>query len=85
MDMGGNVIEWCRDWYDPSYYKNSPKENPEGPANGSQKVMRGGGWGQPRQVCRSGYRDKERPHDTDGDFGFRCVIEIEGIIKKSSN
>ncbi|MCE1249089.1 MAG: SUMF1/EgtB/PvdO family nonheme iron enzyme [Firmicutes bacterium] len=84
-DMGGNVIEWCYDWYDPSYYKSSPGENPSGPPSGTQKVMRGGGWGQPRQVCRSGYRDKERPHDTDGDFGFRCVIEIEGIIKKSSN
>jgi len=84
MDMGGNVIEWCRDWFDPGYYGNSPYKDPMGPKSGAQKVMRGGGWGQPGQVCRSTYRDRERPEDVDGDFGFRCVIEIEGEIKNIS-
>lgn len=77
MDMGGNVIEWCRDLYDPKYYEKSSWKNPLS-LEGTQRVMRGGGWGQPRQVCRSGYRDRERPEDVDGDFGFRCVVEIEG-------
>ena len=77
MDMGGNVIEWCRDFYDPKFYEKSPLKNPLS-LEGTQRVMRGGGWGQPRQVCRSGYRDRERPEDVDGDFGFRCVVEIEG-------
>ena len=33
-DMHGNVAEWCSDWYDPDYYKNSPKEDPQGPGQG---------------------------------------------------
>lgn len=77
MDMGGNVIEWCRDWFDPHYYKSSPVIDPTGPGEGTQRSMRGGGWGQPRQVCRSSYRDRERPGDVDGDFGFRCVVELK--------
>ena len=33
--------EWVNDWYDPNYYKVSPKNNPRGPEQGSM-VMRGG-------------------------------------------
>jgi len=41
-DMTGNVWEWVSDWYDEDYYKNSPKNNPQGPGSGNIKVLRGG-------------------------------------------
>jgi len=41
-DMSGNVFEWVNDWYGGEYYKESPKNNPAGPARGSGRVYRGG-------------------------------------------
>jgi len=41
-DMDGNVWEWLWDFYSSSYYRVSPSDNPEGPATGPYRVMRGG-------------------------------------------
>ena len=41
MDMAGNVSEWVSDWYDAEYYKVSPTENPQGPATGQIKTIKG--------------------------------------------
>ena len=42
--MSGGVWEWTSDWYDAEYYRESPAENPRGPAEGVAKVLRGGSW-----------------------------------------
>jgi formylglycine-generating enzyme required for sulfatase activity len=42
--MNGCVWEWTRDWYDRDYYRHAPTNDPEGPAEGQEKVMRGGSW-----------------------------------------
>src|SRR5207302_1481786 len=52
-DMHGNVWEWCSDWFDEDYYKNSPRKDPRGPDIGEYRVMRGGSWNFDLRLCRS--------------------------------
>jgi formylglycine-generating enzyme required for sulfatase activity len=42
--VNGGVWEWTRDWYDRDGYRHSPQGDPEGPAAGEEKVLRGGSW-----------------------------------------
>ena len=71
--MHGNVAEWCQDWYDDEYYANSPTDDPTGPATGSFRVLRGGGWGSGAGFCRSALRYGYAPGYRDVNLGFRVA------------
>jgi sulfatase modifying factor 1 len=77
-DMHGNVLQWCNDIYDKTYYKNSPDTNPHGPAKGKEYVLRGGSWKAGAEELRSSYRLGGAGGFSDAclardDIGFRCV------------
>jgi len=74
-DMHGNVAEWCRDYYSPTYYNESPAVDPQGPATGEKRVVRGGSWATPASRCRSAARWSELPDTRRDDLGFRIVTE----------
>ncbi len=72
-DMAGNVWEWCWDLHGSSYYGSSPGTDPTGPgpATGSNRVGRGGGWNSYARNCRSAYRSNSAPLGRGDDLGFR--------------
>jgi formylglycine-generating enzyme required for sulfatase activity len=78
FDMHGNVWEWCADWLQSDYYKQSPKRDPRGPATGRYRVLRGGSWRNHAVTCRAGYRNGLAPRLKDSATGFRVVLEVEG-------
>jgi formylglycine-generating enzyme required for sulfatase activity len=70
-DMSGNVAEWCQDWYSP--YSGGTALDPQGPATGSAKTLRGGLYFRPSSYCRSAWRNGLSP-DLKGAGGFRVVL-----------
>jgi eukaryotic-like serine/threonine-protein kinase len=72
LDMGGNVWQWVKDWYDANYYASSPSSNPQGPSSGTYRVLRGGSWSLPADGVRSAIRNRSTPTDDDLNVGFRC-------------
>jgi len=80
-DMSGNVAEWCNDWYGAKYYQTSVlfydnafhSTDPTGPSTGRERVLRGGRWYDPANLCRSSTRGRGGPGGRSGNNGFRVA------------
>lgn len=69
-DFNGNVWEWVRDWYEKSL---SGGKDPQGPADGTRRVLRGGGWYVDASSMQSGFRTNWGPDNSNNSVGFRLV------------
>lgn len=75
-DMHGNVMEWCQDLFDATYYEISPAKDPQGPESvpgEPRRVLRGGSWSQPLPALASATRMSAEQDDRSATKGFRVV------------
>lgn len=75
LDMAGNAMEWCNDWYLLTYYSISPfPDPPTGPTTGTSRVLRGGSWTDNAINLRCSARMYTTPDNRVDIFGFRLVV-----------
>jgi formylglycine-generating enzyme required for sulfatase activity len=82
-NVSGNVWEWCADWFSADHHTTDAytTDNPTGPDDGTQRVMRGGSHLCHRSWCnryRVAARSKNTPDSATTNIGFRCVVDAAG-------
>jgi formylglycine-generating enzyme required for sulfatase activity len=75
LDTGGNMWEFCEDWWDVNYFKASPQKDPAGPKTGRARVVKGGSWDSRPTVLSASSRNFAYTGYREGDFGFRCASD----------
>lgn len=72
-DMSGNVAEWCSDWA--GTYPADRTISPQGPDEGTQRVVRGGYAGGNKWACFASSRGHQDPDTPSAFIGLRLAMD----------
>lgn len=75
-DMTGNVSEWCQDWFGQYYYGTEP--NPQGPAEGEKRIVRGGSYDNCADNIHISCRQYHQPEEANNCIGLRVAFTLPG-------
>ena len=74
--MAGSVWEWCEDVYT-SDYDDCPANGAAYTGSGSNRVLRGGDWGNLASGCRSAFRFSLGSRSSGPILGFRLTRSVQ--------
>jgi formylglycine-generating enzyme required for sulfatase activity len=77
FDLHGNRFEWTHDWF--GDYGVDTITDPLGAKEGSNRVLRGGGWDDGAAYCRAAYRNPSVPTTRTTLDGFRLAVSVSGF------
>ena len=85
LDMAGNMLEFVFDWSSDDYYS-SPEAtvDPQGPAQGSGRVVRGGSWARADSFALTTRRVVVEEATYGNDIGFRCAANVTTITRENN-
>ncbi len=72
QDLAGNTSEWVADRFSQSFRRDDVRD-PQGPAEGTDRVIRGSGWHDPAERLAAARRYRATEGTRADDLGFRCA------------
>jgi formylglycine-generating enzyme required for sulfatase activity len=73
----GNTWEWCADWFDTAFHRTADRRNPQGPPQGTARVIKGGSFLCHKSYCnryRVAARSSNTPDSSTANTSFRCAL-----------
>lgn len=94
-DLVGNGYDWVNDWYAPDAYQSGPAQNPTGPLQGTEKVLRGYSTGYDWYDFPHLHRHRRPPDGRSkwdegpgptvyGAESFRCAVNVDALKTTAS-